>query len=135
MTCGRDEVVLGADTIVVLDNAVFGKPRDEADARTMLCALSGCEHRVYTGICLRTAGKKLVDLAVTKVSFFPLDESELEEYLKSGEPMDKAGAYAIQGRASKFISMIEGSYSNVVGLPVSLVYRHLKTFKNGAGAA
>jgi septum formation protein len=123
--------VLAADTIVVLGDAVFGKPRDEDDARAMLRALSGCDHWVYTGICLLSAGKKAVDLAATKVSFLPLSVAELDEYVRSGEPMDKAGAYAIQGLASRFISGIEGSYSNVVGLPVSLVYRHLKTFWDG----
>jgi septum formation protein len=126
--CGADEVILGADTIVVLEEHVFGKPLDEEDAVEMLRRLSGRDHWVYTGVCLRSQHRSLDDLAATRVTFCPLTEEEIEEYVASGEPFDKAGAYAIQGLASKFISSIEGSYSNVVGLPVSLVYRHLLTF-------
>jgi septum formation protein len=126
--CGADEVVLGADTIVVLEEHVFGKPLNKEDAVEMLRRLSGRDHWVYTGVCLRSQHRALDDLAATRVTFCPLTEEEIEEYVASGEPFDKAGAYAIQGLASKFISSIEGSYSNVVGLPVSLVYRHLLTF-------
>jgi septum formation protein len=117
---------LGADTIVCLDGQILGKPRDSADAIRMLHLLSGRDHTVLTGICLRSTEQTIVDLAVTKVSFVSLSESEIEEYVGSGEPADKAGAYAIQGLASKFVGRIEGCYHNVVGLPVSLVYRHLK---------
>jgi septum formation protein len=124
--CGPGEVVLGADTIVVLEQEVFGKPRSDADAGEMLRRLSGRDHWVYTGICLRSEGRILNDLAATRVSFCALSDAEIDEYVKTGEPMDKAGGYAIQGSASKFITSIEGSYSNVVGLPVALVYRHLK---------
>jgi septum formation protein len=92
----------------------------------MLRLLSGQEHQVVTGVCLRTANTKVIDIAVTKVHFVPLTEDELKDYAASGEPMDKAGAYAIQGRASKFIDRIEGCYFNVVGLPIALVYYHLK---------
>lgn len=131
VACGAGEVILGADTVVVLGEEVFGKPCDASHAREMIAALSGREHWVYTGICLRSEQHQIVDLAATKVTFSELAEDEIEEYVRSGEPMDKAGGYAIQGLASKFIVAIDGSYSNVVGLPVALVYRHLLTFGNG----
>jgi septum formation protein len=120
------EIVLAADTTVVLGEQILEKPRDHADALRMLRLLSGQEHQVITGICLRTTDAKIVDMAITKVRFIAMSVPELEEYVASGEPMDKAGAYAIQGRASKFIDRIEGCYFNVVGLPISLVYYHLK---------
>lgn len=121
-----DEIVLGADTIVVLDNRVLEKPVDAADAVSMLRALSGRTHTVITAICLRHAGGEIVDAASTRVHFVELDQREIEEYVASGEPMDKAGAYGIQGLASKFVDRIEGCYFNVMGLPLPLVYRHLK---------
>jgi septum formation protein len=120
------EIVLGADTTVVLREHILEKPRDHKDAERMVRLLSGEEHEVITGICLRTVEEKIIDVAITKVRFRPMNEQELAEYVASGEPMDKAGAYAIQGRASKFIDRIEGCYSNVVGLPISLLYSHLK---------
>jgi septum formation protein len=120
------EIVLAADTTVVVREHILEKPRDHADALRMLRLLSGQEHEVITGICLRTAGQKIIDVAITKVHFLEMTEQELADYVASGEPMDKAGAYAIQGRASKFIDRIEGCYFNVVGLPISLVYYHLK---------
>lgn len=124
------EVVLGADTIVVVDDMVLEKPSDPADARRMLEMLSGRTHEVITGICLRFGFRSMVDAAVTRVAFAPLTTKEIEDYVASGEPMDKAGAYAIQGLASKFIERIEGDYFNVVGLPVSLVHRHLAALGN-----
>jgi septum formation protein len=123
---GPSDVVLGADTVVCLDGLVLGKPSDEEDARRMLRLLSGREHWVRTGICLLAAGKSVIDNAATKVSFERLTDDEIEEYTRSGEPRDKAGAYAIQGLAAKFVRSIEGCYYNVVGLPVSLIYRRLK---------
>jgi septum formation protein len=123
-----NEVVLGADTVVVVDGEVLEKPRDKRDALRMLQLLSGREHEVITGICLRSAKRKIIDTAITRVRFVPLASEELEAYAASDEPMDKAGAYAIQGSASKFIDRIEGCYFNVVGLPVALVYRHWKEF-------
>jgi septum formation protein len=120
------DAALGADTIVCLGGQILGKPKDSADAVRMLRLLSGRDHTVFTGICIRSEQRAIVDVAATRVSFVSLSESEIEEYVGSGEPADKAGAYAIQGLASKFISEIEGCYHNVVGLPVSLVYRHLK---------
>lgn len=122
------DVVLGADTVVVLDDHVLEKPRDLVDAMRMLGLLSGREHEVITGICLRSAERKIVDAAITRVHFVELSQDEIESYAASGEPMDKAGAYAIQGLASKFIDRIDGCYFNVVGLPVAMVYRHWKEF-------
>ena len=120
------EIVLGADTTVVIEDHILEKPLDQADALRMLRLLSGQEHQVITGICLRTTDAKIIDVATTRVRFVKLTEQELTEYAASGEPMDKAGAYGIQGLASKFIDRIEGCYFNVVGLPISLVYYHLK---------
>jgi nucleoside triphosphate pyrophosphatase len=123
---GADEIVLGADTIVVLGERVLEKPADAADARAMLRLLQGMDHTVITGICLRHAGGAIVDHSSTTVRFVPMTDSEIADYVASGEPMDKAGAYGIQGLASKFVERIDGCYFNVMGLPVSLVYRKLK---------
>ena len=122
-----DEVVLGADTVVVLDQEVLEKPRDAEDARRMLTMLSGREHIVITGICLRHMNGAEIDSVSTTVRFLPLSADEIDAYVASGEPMDKAGAYAIQGLASKFVESIDGCFFNVVGLPVSRVYRYLQT--------
>jgi septum formation protein len=119
------ETVLAADTIVVVDSEIMGKPRNHADAVRMLNALSGRRHEVTTGICLLLARDIVLDSATTGVWFLPLSEDEIAWYVASGEPMDKAGAYGIQGLASRFIDRIEGSYTNVVGLPVALVYQLL----------
>lgn len=124
---GAGDIVLAADTIVCIDKEVLGKPSSSEDAVRMLRLLAGRHHWVHTGICIRSGDRFIVDLASTRVSFMALTEDEIQEYARSGEPRDKAGAYGIQGRASKFVSSIEGSYDNVVGLPVSLVYGHLKT--------
>jgi septum formation protein len=123
------DIVLAADTVVVIDGEILGKPRDRADALRMLELLAGREHDVITGICLRHGHRVLNDQAKTRVKVMPLTRAEIEEYTATGEPMDKAGAYAIQGLASKFIERIEGSYSNVVGLPVELLYRHLRKWE------
>jgi septum formation protein len=133
---GSDEVVLGADTIVVLNGAlgdvVLEKPADAADARRMLEALSGNWHTVITGICLRHRRGAILDSESTRVHFAALEPAEIDAYVASGEPMDKAGAYAIQGLASKFIDRIEGCYFNVMGLPLARVYRHWKSLESGA---
>ena len=126
------EIILAADTVVCLENEIFGKPRDEDDASRMLRRLSGRDHFVYTGLCilcspLPTGERVIKDLAATKVTFAVLTEQEIQEYTQTGEPRDKAGAYAIQGWASRFVTRIQGCYHNVVGLPVSLVYSHLKS--------
>jgi septum formation protein len=120
------EIVLGADTTVVVGGEMLGKPVDAADARRMLEALAGRRHEVLTGICLRRGTALIRDCASTQVWFTPMTPREIDDYVASGEPMDKAGGYAIQGLASKFIGRIDGCYFNVVGLPVALVYRHLR---------
>ena len=119
------ETVLAADTTVVVNSEMLLKPADAADARRMLEALSGRCHQVLTGICLRRGSDLILDSASTQVWFTAMTAGEIAEYVASGEPMDKAGAYAIQGLASKYIERIDGCYFNVVGLPVALVYRHL----------
>lgn len=121
-----DDTVLAADTVVCVQGELFGKPANDDDAARMLRCLSGRDHWVYTGLCILFGTRKILDIAGTKVSFIELTEDEIQEYTRSGEPRDKAGAYAIQGLASKFVHSIQGCYHNVVGLPVSLVYRHLK---------
>jgi septum formation protein len=129
-----DEIILAADTTVVLAGEILGKPADAPDAARMLQALAGKRHEVMTGICFKAGTHVTCDLASTAVWFNALDRQEIDEYVASGEPMDKAGAYGIQGLASKFIERIDGSYSNVVGLPVALVYRHLKNHSLTVGA-
>lgn len=126
VTMAPGEVVLGADTVVVVDGQVLEKPRHASDAMRMLELLSGREHEVITGICLRSDARKIVDIASTRVHFVALTREEMEAYVASGEPMDKAGGYAIQGLAARFVDRVDGSYSNVVGLPVALVYRRLR---------
>jgi septum formation protein len=121
------ETVLAADTVVVVGEDVLEKPRDADDARRMLRLLSGREHQVITGICLVGPAGEIVDAETTTVRFVPLTAAEIDAYVASGEPDDKAGAYAIQGLASKFIDRVEGDYLNVVGLPVALVYRYLQS--------
>ena len=118
-------IVLGVDTIVVLDNEVLGKPQDEADARQMLERLSGRSHSVVTGVALLIKGDEVVFHNETKVYFKELAPFEIESYIASGEPMDKAGAYGIQGKGALWVEKIEGSYTNVVGLPVEHVYDEL----------
>ena len=114
-------VVLGADTTVTLDNCILGKPEDAADAARMLRLLSGRTHRVITGVALVTAESAEVAAEATAVRFLTLSDEEIAAYVATGEPMDKAGAYAIQGRAARWIPRIEGCYFNVVGLPLALV--------------
>lgn len=115
-------IVLGADTTVVADNQILGKPENDADAARMLRLLSGRTHRVITGVALITAtGPPLVAAEITEVEFAPLTESQLAAYIATGEPTGKAGAYGIQGRAAKFIPRISGDYFNVVGLPLARV--------------
>lgn len=133
VACSEGEIILGADTVVVVEGLILGKPSDPADARRMLGALSGRTHEVVTGICLRSTHQCIVDSETTRVRFVDLAEKDIEEYVASGEPMDKAGAYAIQGLASKFIDRIEGCYFNVVGLPVALVWKRLKRMQAGGG--
>jgi septum formation protein len=150
-----DEYVLGADTIVVVDDKIVGKPCDAADAARMLGMLSGRMHEVITGVCLVEPGSGsqlpvasesalrvlsswvnagenrqfTTTSETTRVIFSELSEAEIRDYVATGEPMDKAGAYAIQGRAARWIPRIEGNYSNVMGLPVAMVYRMLRERK------
>jgi len=112
-------VVLGADTCVVVEGQILGKPVDSADARRMLELLSGRTHAVLTGIAAITAKKTVRDLDITQVTFNVITDSEIGRYISSGEPLDKAGAYAIQGYAARWIPRIEGCYFNVVGLPIA----------------
>jgi len=127
----RDALVLGADTIVVIENKIIGKPKDVADARKMLKTLSGNWHEVLTGVALvkitKGNSETKVDLQRTRVKFARLSEAEIEFLIEKGEPLDKAGAYAVQAQAALFIEQIEGDYWNVVGLPVNLVFKLLKS--------
>ena len=118
-------VVLAADTVVVAGERMMGKPEDEADATAMLNELSGSVHIVLTAVVLRSGDTELIEVASTKVHVAPLRDDEIRWYVGTGEPFGKAGAYAIQGRAARFIDRIEGSWSNVVGLPVATVHRLL----------
>ena len=118
-------VVLGADTAVVVDGQILGKPRDDRDAAAMLRQLSGRPHEVLTGLSVRARGGESGRVETTTVEFAPLAEADVEWYVASGEGRDKAGAYAIQGLASRFIPRIQGSYSNVVGLPIAAVHELL----------
>lgn len=117
-----DRMVLGADTIVVIGEKIIGKPKDLDDARRMLKILSGQWHRVLTGVALVRGDQTMVDCQSTRVKFGRLSDAEIEFLVEKGEPLDKAGAYAVQAQAALFIEQIEGDYWNVVGLPVNLVY-------------
>ena len=121
-----DYVVLAADTVVVAGGRLMGKPVDDADALTMLRSLSGNVHEVHTAVVVCVASRKVNRVVTTRVRFQPLTEAEIEWYIATGEPRGKAGGYGIQGRAARFIDSIDGSWSNVVGLPISTVYRMMK---------
>ncbi len=123
---GPDAVVLGADTMVVLNNDILGKPQDDVEAAAMLKRLSGREHKVMTGVALVCGwGERETGVVETTVCFRALSEEEIYAYVAGGEPLDKAGAYGIQGEAGKFVEYYEGSYSNVVGLPMEFVAERL----------
>jgi septum formation protein len=119
-------VVIAADTEVVAHGRIFGKPADEADAARMLRLLSGITHDVLTGVVINAGAREVAEVVTTRVQFAQLSENEIEWYVRTGEPTGKAGAYAIQGFGARFIERIEGSWSNVVGLPVATVYRLLR---------
>ncbi len=121
----ENNVVLGADTIVVLEGEILGKPKDKQDAIRMLTLLSGKEHQVITGVCLIKGHKIKTFHSVSKVKFYELTEKQIERYVASEEPMDKAGAYGIQGKGSVLIEEIHGDYFNIVGLPVARVSREI----------
>ena len=121
------EIVIGSDTVVVLDGAVLGKPKDAGDARNMLERLSGRTHKVLTAVSLWRDGHEAASFVeTTAVSFWPLSAEEIAAYVATGEPLDKAGAYGIQGRGRLFVKGIEGDFYNVVGLPVAHLARELR---------
>jgi septum formation protein len=122
----QDAIVLGADTAVVVDGEILGKPLDQSDAERMLRCLAGRRHQVLTGVSLRFEELEVGRIETTSVAFAPLSTAEIRWYVESGEGLDKAGGYAIQGLASRFVIGVDGSCSNVVGLPVACVYELLK---------
>ena len=125
--CARDDdVVIGADTVVALDGAILGKPHDAADAHRMLRALSGRTHSVYTGVTVMRGRQSLSHAERTEVRFRPLSDDEIDRYIATGEPMDKAGAYGAQGWASLFVERLEGDFFNVMGLPLCALGKLLK---------
>lgn len=124
-------MVLGADTTVVVDGDILGKPADDGEARAMLARLQGRAHQVLTGVALIRGNWSRVDVATTDVWFAPMSAAEIDAYVASGEPMDKAGAYGIQGLASRYVSRIDGSYANVVGLPVAMVSALMAEYPRG----
>ncbi len=130
-----DSAVLGADTVVVVDEHLLEKPRDQHDAARMLRLLSARSHQVITGVCLVAPGFERSEAEITQVAFSPLSEDEIAYYVQTGEPMDKAGAYAIQGIASRWVERIEGCYFNVVGLPLPRVYRMLRAAEAVTGSS
>ena len=118
--------VIGADTLVERDGVALGKPRDEADAAAMLSLLSGARHRVVTGVAVVVGGRVFSGIETTTVTFRPLSRTEIAEYVASGEPMDKAGAYGIQAGADRFVKTVDGEIDNVIGLPLRLLARLLR---------
>lgn len=126
--CGRDEVVLGSDTVVAIDGCVLGKPADEQDAVSMLQRLSGRCHSVFTGVCITNGIKTETVFVEARVYFKPIDLETIKQYVQTGEPMDKAGAYGIQGLGGKYIDKIEGDYYAVMGLPSTVTKELLIDF-------
>ena len=123
---GAGAAVLGADTEVVVDSRILGKPTDADDARRMVRLLAGRAHDVLTAVVLRSVGREADEVVRTRVWFMPMTAAEIDWYVASGEPMGKAGAYAIQGLGARFIERLDGSWSNVVGLPIAAVHRLLR---------
>lgn len=124
----KDDLVIGCDTAVFIDGNMLGKPKDKEDAFNMLSLLSGRTHKVITGCCLVKNKKSLSFSCTSYVKFFDISEQEIREYIETGEPLDKAGAYGIQGKGSLIVEKIDGDYFNIVGLPVSMLSRQIKTF-------
>jgi septum formation protein len=131
---GHDGIVIGADTAVVLDGVILGKPRDDKESVAILRQLSGRRHEVMTGISLRAGSRERRHVETTAVYFAPLSDEDVAWYVRSGEGRDKAGAYAIQGLASRFIPRIEGSYANVVGLPIAALCELIRLIEPGPAA-
>ncbi len=125
-TCSEDCIVIGADTVVAIGNTLFGKPQDKSEARSMLNALSGQTHQVITGVCLAGKDFRKTFSETTDVTFRELSPSEIGAYVDTGEPLDKAGAYGIQGKGGALVDHIDGDYDNVVGLPVARLVRELE---------
>lgn len=129
-----DDLIIGADTIVAVGKHIYGKPDTSEEAFEMLSALSGKTHQVFTGVCIYTkSGHRNAFCTRTDVTFFPLSEEEIRAYIATGEPMDKADAYGIQGKGALLVEKIDGDYYNVVGLPISRLVRELKSFKAQIG--
>ncbi len=124
----EDDLVITADTIVVLDGQIMGKPHSPEEAEQMLSSLSGRTHQVYTAVTLHSHARQKTEVVCTQVTFRPLDPTEIRAYIASGEPMDKAGAYGIQGRGAVLVSHLEGDYFNVMGLPLCTLCRMLRSF-------
>lgn len=124
-----EQTVIGADTAVLLDGEFLGKPKDENDAFEMLKKLSGKTHTVITAVCIASAGKSTCFSQSTRVTFGALSDEEIKEYIATGEPADKAGAYGIQGRGARFVKKIDGDFYTVMGLPCAELYRHLKALE------
>ena len=115
----KQSMIVGADTVVAYQGQILGKPKNEADAKRMLSMLSGQTHEVYTGVCVIVDGETKTFYEETKVTFYEISDEQIDHYIKSGEPMDKAGSYGIQGKAAIFIKGIKGDYYNVVGFPIA----------------
>ncbi|NLF48845.1 MAG: septum formation inhibitor Maf [Acholeplasmataceae bacterium] len=122
----KDKVVLGFDTLVYTDGKIYGKPKDAQEARRMLKELAGKTHAVVTGVAIMTQAKSKSFFTKTLVTFYPMSDKEIEEYVATGEPLDKAGAYAIQGVGSRFVETIQGDYFTIVGMPIARLYQELK---------
>ncbi len=120
------DIIIGADTIVVHEKKILGKPESAENAAEMLTSLSGKQHAVYTGVCVVKNGEEFAFAEMTRVEFFKLSQEEISSYVQTGEPLDKAGAYGIQGKGKVLVRRIEGDYYNVVGLPVARLWRLLK---------
>ena len=127
-----EAIVIGADTIVVLDGEILGKPKDREDAFRMLRALSGRTHQVITGVCLTIGKQNRIFHVVSTVKFYDLTDEQIKRYVTTGEPMDKAGAYGIQGKGCLLVEKIDGDYFNIVGLPIARVAREIKELQAGS---
>jgi septum formation protein len=125
----QDKTVIGSDTIVVHDQKILGKPKDDHDAFSMLKTLSGKTHQVLTGVTIQSKDKRETFYSEAQVTFYQLTDQEINDYITSKEPFDKAGAYGIQGKAAKFVKAIQGDYYTIVGLPVGELYQRLKLFR------
>lgn len=128
VAAGPEDIVIAADTVVVEDGVILGKPKNEAQAVEMLTALSGRQHEVFTGVTVKQNGRSVTEMETTMVAFRTLTPEEIRRYVRTGEPMDKAGAYGIQGYGAMLVEGIRGDYPNVVGLPVQRLYRMLRGF-------